>query len=55
MSLHFASRFMRAIQRMRNYDPEAEYLNEAGDIYDLEKRQIEIARGRFTHRRSFGF
>ncbi|WP_334176574.1 DUF3563 domain-containing protein [Pseudoxanthobacter sp.] len=55
MFLPFAGRFMRAFQRLRNYDPETEYLNEAGDVYDLEKRQIEIARGRFARHRPFGF
>ncbi|SHO59720.1 hypothetical protein SAMN02745172_00039 [Pseudoxanthobacter soli DSM 19599] len=45
-----ASKITSALKRMREYDPELEYLNDAQDIYDLERRHMDIDRGRFRRR-----
>ncbi len=44
-----ANKLAAAWKRMRDYDPERDYLNSARDLIDLERRQREIDRGKFRH------
>ena len=44
------SRTRAAIGRVRNFDPETAYLNEATTLVDLESRMREIDRGKFKRR-----
>jgi hypothetical protein len=44
------SKTRAAIGRIRNFDPETAYLNEATSLVDLESRQREIDRGKFKRR-----
>jgi hypothetical protein len=41
------SKARAAIQRVRNFDPETAYLEQATSLVDLESRQREIDRGKF--------
>ena len=47
------SKTRSALQRLRAFDPEQAYLEEATSIVDLERRQKEIDRGRFRQPRNF--
>jgi hypothetical protein len=42
-----AKRISDAMRRAREFDPEYDYLAEAMDLVDLERRQREIDRGLF--------
>lgn len=46
----FAKRISAALKRAREFDPEYDYLSEALDLVDLERRQREIDHGMFRHR-----
>jgi hypothetical protein len=46
----FAKRISAALKRAREFDPEYEYLSEAMDLIDLERRQREIDHGLFRRR-----
>ena len=49
-----AKRISAALKRARDFDPEYDYLSEAMDLIDLERRQRAIDHGLFR-RRPFSF
>ncbi|WP_427024479.1 DUF3563 family protein [Aureimonas ureilytica] len=46
--MKFTTRLREALRPLRTADREAAYLNEATSLSDLESRQREIDRGRYS-------
>lgn len=49
--MNLTARLREALRPVRTADREAAYLNEATSLTDLEGRQREIDRGRYTRNR----
>ncbi len=50
--MNFTTRLRQALRPVRTHEREEAYLNEATSLADLEGRQREIDRGRYSRRGS---